>query len=194
MDVKLKMKNFKKLLNVSLVALIVLTMTSCGFFKKTTFIIPTAVSTLTAPVYMNDLNLDKDSYQIINTVTSEAVIVYETQGILSKSFKISEKNNEFSLDISNYAWDEASNRYVFDVKYNGVVKFGYLREKDVKIDYTSPSEIASGLATYRLINTVQDQGADGVIEPIVTIKVGQEGKKLIYTATITAKLVKIKAK
>ena len=45
----------------------------------------------------------------------------------------------------------------------------------------------------KLVKQIVEQGADGIIEPVITMKVGEEGKKVIYTATISAKLVKIKS-
>lgn len=180
------MKKFSKVFNATLAISLALVMTSCGLLKKTQPIIPTAVSSVSSPVYLQDLNLTKGDYEIIKTETAEAVVIYE-ESILGKSFSIKEKNNEFLLNIK-----EGSDGY--DIKYTGIVKYGFLSRNEVDIKYMNPSAIAEGLATYRLINAVQDMGADGIIEPMTTIKVGNDGKKVVFTATISAKLVKIKTK
>ena len=178
-----------------MVLMLTLLMTSC--FSKKSLVIPTAKSSITDPIALRSLNFTKDSYQILNTETVEASVEYEEVGIgMNKKIKISEANNEYTLIFKQ-------NEAVvggYEIKYSGIVKLGYLYQYQDNIDHLGeyyqpdPSFFAKGLAAYRLINSVQDQGADGIIEPIVTIKVGEKGKKVIYTATITAKLIKIKSK
>ena len=171
-----------------------LIMTSC--FAKKSLVVPTAVSSISNPIALKNLNLTKDQYQIINTAVAEGVVVYEESGLgISKKIKISEKNNEYTLIFK----PNESIVGGYEIKYDGIVKTGYLYHdqnnmRDIGEYFKpDPSWFASGLAIYRLINTVQEQGADGIIEPVITMKVGEEGKKVIYTATISAKLVKIKS-
>lgn len=185
------MIKFSKILSATLILVIAIMLSSCNAPKKTT-IIPAAVSSISNPVSLEFLNLTKDSYQIINTETVESVIVYEEKGSgPSKTIKISENNDEYVLEFK-----KNSTTGEYDIKYSGIVKVGYLSEYDNDVDYCqpNPAAFARGLAAYRLINSVQDQGADGIIEPIVTMKVGQEGKKIIFTTTLSAKLIKIKSK
>lgn len=184
------MKRIYKAFNLALVISVATVLCSCGVPKKTQ-IMPAAVSSITAPISLDYLNLSKDSYQIIKTETVESVIVYEEVGMGGKTIRISEQNNEFELDFKK---NETTGLY--DIKHSGIVKLGYLSVYDNDVDYyqPNPAAFARGLAAYRLINSVQDQGADGIIEPIVTMKVGQEGKKIIFTTILSAKLIKIKTK
>ena len=185
------MKRTLKALNLTLVISVAIILCSCGVMKKKTQVLPVAVSSMSAPISLDYLNLTKDSYQILKTETVESVVVYEEVGMGAKTIRISEQNKEFELDFKK---NETTGSY--DIKYSGIVKVGYLSAYDNDVDYyePKPAAFAKGLAAYRLINSVQDQGADGIIEPIVTMKVGQEGKKIIFTTTITAKLIKIKSK
>lgn len=185
------MKRIYKAFNLALVISVATVLCSCGVPKKTQ-VMPVAVSSITAPISLDYLNLSKDSYQIIKTETVESVIVYEEVGIgATKTIRISEQNNEFELDFKK---NETTGLY--DIKHSGIVKLGYLSVYDNDVDYyqPNPAAFARGLAAYRLINSVQDQGADGIIEPIVTMKVGQESKKIIFTTILSAKLIKIKTK
>ena len=160
---------------------------SCSIQK--THVIPTAISSVSKTVYIEELNLTKNDYQIINTETAEAVIIYEENR--GGDFEIKEQNDEFSLEF-----EKDDKTQTFDIEYSGVVKCGYLSANDRGIDYANPhpADFARGLAIYRLINSVQEQGADGIIEPIITMKVGQDGRKIVFTTTISAKLIKIKTK
>lgn len=184
------MKAYVRIFQGLIVFVALLFMSSCSIQRTPQYtVIPTAVSSVSKTVYIEELNLTKDAYQIINTETAEAVIIYEKGR--GGDFKITEQNNEFSLDF-----DRDDETQTFEIDYSGVVKCGYLSANDRGIDYSDPhpADFAKGLAAYRLINSVQEQGADGIIEPIVTMKVGQDGKKIIFTTTISAKLVKIKTK
>lgn len=183
------MKNISKMIVAIIALLTTMAMSSCGTIQPTTLIVPTALSSVSRVVNMKDLNLTKDNYQIINTETAEAVVYYE-EDHSGNIFEINELNDEYALEFKK------KDTGGYSIKYSGIVKCGYLSSDDNGIDYDRPvpAAFARGLAAYRLINAVQDQGADGIIEPIITVKVGQDGRRVIYTATISAKLVKIKTK
>lgn len=179
------MRNLSKLI----VFVIAAAMCSCGSMKPTSLVVPTASSSVSNVIVLKDLNLTKSDYLIINTETVEAEVYYEEFNS-GKKFRIDEKDGEYSLEFTK---NEIGG---YDIKYSGIVKCGYLSAEDRGIDYDRPrvADFVRGLAAYRLINSVQDQGADGVIEPIITVKVGQDGKRVIFSATISAKLIKIKTK
>lgn len=174
-----------RIMSLALALAVSMVMFSCRSSEEVARIVPTAVSSVSRVVTMEDLNLNKDNCQIINTETAEAVVYYEEED--DNEYEIGEENGEFLLKF------EKDGDNGWKIKYLGIVKYGVLSNNFI-VDYDNAYSIARGLATYRLINAVQEQGADGVIEPIVTVKVGQEGKRVIYTASISAKLVKIKTK
>ena len=185
-DVK---KGMKKIIQ-TIIAVLVLgfVMSSCKALEKS-LVIPTAMSSVSKVVVLKDLNMERNDYQIINTETAEAVVYYENYKS-GKKFEISESNGEYSLEFTE---NKVGN---YDIRYSGIVKYGCLSADDKGIDYAHPrvADFARGLAAYRLINSVQDQGADGIIEPIISVKVGQDGRRVVFTATISAKLIKIKTK
>ena len=169
--------------------MITVIMNSCITTKVQTTVVPKAFSSISKIHYIDesDLKLAKDSYQILKTETAEAAVYYE-ENKRGTECEIAEVNGEFKLKFLMNP--TLGNRLD---SHEGIIKYGTLVNDYSNFEY-EPYSLAAGLATYRLINSVQDQGADAVIEPIITVKVGQEDRKIIYTATISAKLIKIKTK
>lgn len=164
----------------------VLLMSSCTLRKM---IIPAAVSEVSKIVSIDELNLTNADYQIVSTETAEGVIVCEFKG---NKIIVVEPNGEYML---TYVIDKKT-REIIEIEHEGVVKYGYLSAYDRNVDYykAQPTDFSRGLAAYRLIESAQNQGADGIIEPMTTMKVEQDGKNIIYTTTITAKFIKINTK
>lgn len=170
-------------------------MTSCFSIQQSTGrVIPKTFSSISRIHYIDDLKLSRENYKIINTETAEASVFSEDYvNAFGKiqGYGIGEVNGEFLLKYKSMGSGNETS-YKLD-SYSGIIKYGTLTADFSDFEY-EPYALAAGLATYRLINAVQDQGADAVIEPIITVKVGQEGRKVIYTATISAKLIKINTK
>lgn len=172
--------------NVMRFALFVITalcLTSCGMMGPK--IIPRAVNTVNT-VSLSELNLERKDYRVLNTVTSEATITceFKSGGLV----EIKDETGEFELHYTN------SNGVWLYNSHEGVMKLGYLAK-----DYPDtngllyPEEIARRAAIYRLINTVQQAGADGVIEPTVSTNIEQVNKKtIVYKSTVTGKVIKLK--
>ena len=60
------------------------------------------------------------------------------------------------------------------------------------VSLIQPEEIVRRLAMYRLINVAKANGADGIIEPIVSTNVEQTGKNdILYKTTVEAKIIKL---
>uniref|UniRef100_UPI00405716C8 hypothetical protein n=1 Tax=Alistipes sp. TaxID=1872444 RepID=UPI00405716C8 len=174
----------KKLLFLAALAM---TITSCSVQQvQRTQIIPKAISTVNTASF-NELNLERADYEILNTLTAEAVI-NRSENNNGTKIKIEEANGEFHL---NY---QQNNFGSWECKYSGIVKLGYLAN-DYNYeanDLIYAENIARRLAIYRLINLSQEYGADGIIEPTVAIAVEQIGDTIIYKATVVAKIVKLK--
>ena len=155
--------------------------------KKKAFIIPKAVNTVNV-VTLKELNLTRADYKILNTVTAEAAIIYT-------------ENKKGSVCTLRGADEDFYVKYTFDKEgdleeeeFSGVLRFGYLYN-DYKINngIISPEEMARRLAIYRLINIVQLEGADGVVEPVISTNVENTSNKreCILKTTVRAKLVKL---
>ncbi len=168
----------KKFIFVSLFAAICLT--SCGPTKK---MIPRAVNTINT-ASLEVLNLERNDYEILNTITAEASIVFRQK---SDSYEIESPDDGFSV---KYTYGKMG----WDCKFSGIFRVGYLSgDAPFASAALSPEEVARGLAIYRVINIAKQEGADAVIAPTVATNVEQVGKKdVVYKSTVTAKLVKLK--
>ena len=104
-----------------------------------------------------------------------------------------EENSEFMIEFEKVELDNGTERWVYS-SCEGVARYGFLTNDYKNADNTSymnPEQIARNLAIYRLINACKVAGGDGVIEPIVSTNVGQEGKEIIFKTTVAAKVIKI---
>jgi len=164
---------------IPVAALIVIS--ACGGQKLT--VIPKAVNTV-APVSFNDLNLKSGDYTLVNTATAEATVVAKF-----KKNEVTVSSEDFSItyNIVNGGW--------YFKECDGVARLGYLT--NVISDANAllfPEDIARRLAIYRLINEVKMEGADGIIEPVVSTNVQKTGSKTVtYTSTAEGKLIKLKS-
>lgn len=162
------------------IAVTLIGLTSCGVQSV---IIPKATNTVSTASF-KDLNLARADYEILNTITAEAVIISEEKSNKNgQNLTLTEENNEFELKF-----------YDDRIEHKGIVRLGYLAS-----DYTyDPDELRSAeslarrLAIYRLINIAQQNGADGIIEPTVSTAVEQVGNKTIrLKTTAVAKIIKL---
>lgn len=181
----------KKLL-IILLATISIIMTSCHSIS----VVPQATNT-TAVISFDNLNLERNDYIVLNTVSAEATI---KANFSSDKIKVEDPNGDFSV---SWEWDKTvqkdgkkSGDWV-PQSIKGIVRLGYLNN-----DYDNelfelppyPHWIVRRLAIYRLINAAKIVGADGVIEPTISTAVeqGRSNRDIIYKTTVSAKLVKIK--
>lgn len=176
-------KTKENVMRFALFVIAALCLTSCGGIK----VIPKALNTVNT-VTLSELNLGRKDYRILNTVTSEATITCD-YGM--NTVEIKDENGEFEL---NYKIN--GNVWTYD-NHKGVMKLGFLARdysnSDINGGLLYPEDIARRMAIYRLINSVQENGGDGVIEPTISTNVEQVSKKtIIYKATVTGKIIKLK--
>lgn len=177
-----KVKNHAQ--KIVLLIITVLCFTSC-FTSKPVKVIPRAINTVNT-VALSELNLERQNYRILNTVTAEATIICEFS---SGKVVIKDETGEFELHYTI-----ADNVWTYN-KHEGVMKLGYLARdySDTNGGLLYPEEIARRAAIYRLINTTQQNGADGIIEPTISTNIEQVNKKtIVYKSTVTGKVVKLK--
>lgn len=152
-------------------------------------LIPTTAISNIPSVSIRNMNLSRDDYTILKTITSTALIYSDNS---KKSRKIYEENKEFTLvyDIIK----ENGKRYLDYKSCEGVVRLGYIGGTDIynsDSNYIPAEEIVRRLAIYRLINLAKEYGADALFEPTITTTATATGKTLIYKTEASAKLVKI---
>lgn len=135
-------------------------------------------------VAFGELNLNRSEYLVYNTISETATVLYNVD-----DNEVWEKNNEFSY---KFDYDKVGKVELHDVE--GVLRLGFLSNvASNTYDPTNVGDITRRLAIFRLNNSAKEAGADYIIEPIVSMDIKQSGKhEITYTATATAKLVKIK--
>lgn len=133
-------------------------------------------------VTFGELNLNRSEYLIFNTITETATVKYDVN-------EVQEINNEFRY---KFGYDKTGKVEISDVE--GVLRLGSLSNSaSNSYDPTNVGDITRRLAIFRLNNSAKEAGADYIIEPVVSMDIKQTGKhEFTFTATATAKLVKIK--
>ena len=175
-NINLNFTNMKKI--VFLIAASVL-LASCGTQMT---ILPKALNTVNS-VSLDELNLEREDYDILNTVSAEATVIYRGRG---SQIEIIDQNNEFSLIYTK-------TKIGWVLKHSGILKLGYL-SNDYTYDGESiiqPEEVVRRLAMYRLINVAKTNGADGIIEPIISTNIEQSGKDILYKTNVEAKIIRL---
>ena len=165
-------------------AMVLLGVTSCSSGRNY-LVIPHSVSSASA-VTIDNLNLSKGDYEVLNSITETASVLCEYSG---KQIKISGDSGAFA--------------YIFTLKdggwiltyFTGAASLGYFTSDLKENESTIPNaeEFARRVAMARIINAAKDYQADGVVEPVIISSANNVGKNTIeYVSTVTAKLISIK--
>lgn len=165
-------------------ALCALAMTSCGGHKN--LIVPHSVSNASA-IGIQGLNLQKGGYEILAPVSESASVTVEYRG---NKMVIKSGEGDFSY---TFCFDKKAGWYLDT--FQGIAPFGYLMSDITEGDVELPKgeEFARRVAVAKLIDAIKDYSGDGALEPIITTRASNVGnKKVEYSATATAKIVKIK--
>ncbi len=159
-----------------------ISLTSCSGVKN--LVIPHAVSSADA-IPAAALNLVKGDYDIMTSVTETASVIASYSG---STLSIKSGDGDFAYHFSFDNKNGWSLR-----KFSGTATFGYLQSEVARSeDMPEAEEFARRVAIARLIDTVKDYGADGVLEPIVTTRASNVGHNTVeYQASVTAKIIKI---
>lgn len=176
---------FKRGLLALVTTLIMLGVTSCGM-GRSYLVIPHAVSSASA-VTVDNLNLAKGDYDVLNSITETASVLCEYKG---NQIKISGDRGAFA-----YVFTQSKMGWVLS-NFTGAACLGYF-SSDVSNHATeipNAEEFARRVAMARIINAAKDYQADGVVEPVVISSVNNIGKnKIEYISTVSAKLISIKS-
>ena len=167
---------------VSLVA--VLGLVSCGTGRKY-LVIPHSVSSAAA-VTVDDLNLSKNDYQVLKSITETASVICEYKG---DQIIISDGNGEFK-----YKFVQTKSGWVLS-SFDGAASLGYFTKdfENRPNEVPNAEEFARRSAMARIIRAAKDYQADGVVEPVVISSANNVGRnKVEYVSTVSAKLISIK--
>lgn len=151
-------------------------------------IVPTAVNTVNS-VSLRELNLERKDYKILNTISAEASVIYSQFG---GAITIKEVNGDFSVGFKREKVD-GKRQWIYS-GCTGVARYGFLSNDYSNVGNINdihPETIARNLAVYRLINACKIAGGDGVIEPVISTNIGQEGRNIVFKTTVSAKVIKI---
>ena len=170
--------------NLFVIVLLVM-FASCSSDKE--MVIPRAISTI-GTATLEDLNLQRNDYEVINTVTAEATISYETNKA-GTHITITGVDDDFQLV---YTKDKKEG---WTCKFSGILKAGYMQNafSGARVELEDPAEIVHRLALYRLISQVKTVGGDGMIAPTTLTNVEQKDNTVYFRTTASAKAVKLKA-
>ncbi len=163
---------------------------SCGVQQPR--LIPESVNTINR-AQLSDLNLEREDYEVLNTLTADATVV--CHDISDTKREISDINGEFIVKWekgSSFRKSKSSAWVCRD--FQGILCTGALSNLPAQTaDHADPLDMAQRLALYRLINQAQLEGADAILEPTYAIALEQtDRRKVVYKATVTAKIIKIK--
>ncbi|MDE6278719.1 MAG: hypothetical protein K2M05_01965 [Paramuribaculum sp.] len=175
--------SFKKGLGAAVTLMIMFGVTSCGTGRNY-LIIPHSVSSASA-VTVDNLNLSKGDYEVLNSITETASVLCEYKG---NQIKISGDSGAFAyiFTLSKFGWVLSN--------FTGAASLGYFTSDLMNQNTSIPDaeEFARRVAMARIINAAKDYKADGVVEPIVTSRANNVGKnKIEYVSTVSAKLISI---
>ncbi len=180
------MKLLNNLVKFGIPAIGMILISSCGSTQRT--VIPQAVNTVST-VTFRDLNLKTGDYYLLNKVNADATINVEYKS--DDHIQIQCVEDDFTLIYKK----DKTGAWTID-KFSGVARMGYLTNDDRNMSTSlyNPEDIVRRLAIYRLINSVQQQGADGLIEPTISTNVVQTGKKTVtFTTHAEGKLIRLKS-
>lgn len=159
---------------------------SLSSFAQDGFTRPPIATNSISSIQFRDLYLHEGDYTIMQTVTESALVSasYSKKG---KDYEIICEDEDFRL---KYEWDKDKERYVLE-DWSGVVKLGYLRNDMEVKPPKDADDIARRLAIYRLIATASQNGADAIIDPIVTMNMARSGNLFYYKVTATGRMIKL---
>ena len=169
-------KTFKSFVTVILCG--VMLVVSCGTTRRMT---PKDEKRLASTV-----SLQRNDYEILDTITSQATVAYISK---KGNIQVKAQTGEF-LNICQVT---KMGPRLIDKKSKGVLKLGYIA--DLNLGSPNPCDgksMASFLAAHKLITKVKASNGDTIVVPTIDYSEGEIKGGISYTATISAKLVKIK--
>lgn len=176
--------SFLKFLAPASVVIAVALLTSCSG-SRSYLVIPHAVSTASA-VSVDNLNLSKGDYEVLNTITETASVICEYKNNI---IRITSGDNDFA-----YVFSKGKDGWTLSA-FSGAASLGYFTSdyQHNRAEVPDGEEFSRRVAMARIIRAAKDYNADGVVEPVVISRVNNIGKnKVEFISTVSAKLISIK--
>ncbi len=176
--------------NIVLKAALMVGLLCCipSLYAQSVLVPTTAISSIPV-VNTKDLDLKRNDYTILKTITAHASVNSDNK---RSKRTITEENKEFELVYDIVKHD--GKKYLEYESCEGVIRLGYLGNTNIynsESNFIPAEEIVRRLALYRLINLAKEYGADALFEPTITTTVTSTNKTIVYKSEVSAKLIKI---
>lgn len=153
--------------------------TSCGGLNS---FLPIATNTINS-VSFSELNLEREDYNILNTIETSATVTIKYNGSMVTIFD----NNGLKL-----TYGQGKEGMVL-MSAEGVLRAGFLTNDYGNVNLRSPEQIARAVAFSRLASMAKEFGGDAIIEPIVSTNVEKASRnEYVYNTIASGKVVVIK--
>ena len=148
---------------------------------------PPIVTNSINAVRLSELNLTSSDYSLMNTITETSIV---SVSYSRRGFTITGEDESFVL---KYKYIKKGDDWHTElVDWSGTVKLGYLsNDTDLYVPKRA-ADVAKRLAIHRLIARAQQMGADGIVEPIVSMNMATNGKQDYFKTTVSGKLIVLK--
>ena len=161
--------------------------------------VPLATNTINT-VRLEEMNLVRADYEVLNTVEASARVQVTMS---KKKLEIIDPDGEFSLEFKKKPISLRKLLKGSDVPrwvlkdFDGVMRAGYLANDYGSLDWSSADDVVRRIAIYRVISLAKEEGADGIIEPIISTNFEQTSSKrrgdvFILNTTVSGKAIKLK--
>lgn len=148
---------------------------------------PIATNSMKA-VGLGELNLRTNDYTVLPPITVSTLVSVEYKGKREYTIRIEEKDEEVML---KYRWSSSDKEWELR-DWDGIIKLGFLGNDATLYTPKYATEVAGRLGLYRLIAQAQAQGADGIVEPIISTNMAKNGKQYFFKTTVTARPIILK--
>lgn len=147
---------------------------------------PIATNSVKA-VSLGELNLRTNDYTVLPPITVTSLVSLEIKGKREFIIRVEDEDEDVIL---KYRWKSGSGSTPgkWELRdWDGLIKLGFMSHGTALYTPDEAADVAKRLAFYRLIAQAQTQGADGIVEPIISTNMAKNGKQYFFKATVTAR-------
>lgn len=137
---------------------------------------------------LGELNIRSNDYTLLPSITVSTLVSVEYKGKREYTIRVEENDEEVML---KYRWNSGNQEWELR-DWDGIIKLGFLGHDTALGTPKHATVVAGRLGLYRLIAQAQTQGADGIVEPIISTNMAKNGKKYFFKTTVTARPIVLK--